>query len=67
MHSPNYNKARILLTSALIMSSIVSYTQVPFVDNIFVLALDISIIISIASLFGKKITAKDAKHLLHSI
>ena len=61
-----YNKARILLTSALIMSSIISYTPVPFVDNIVVLTLDITLIISIASLFGKKITAKDAKQILHS-
>ena len=61
-----YNKARILLTSALIMSSIISYTPVPFVDNIVVLTLDITLIISIASLFGKKITAIDAKQILHS-
>ena len=62
-----YNKARILLTSALIMSSIISYTPVPFVDNFFILALDISLIISIASLFGKKITTKDAKDILRTI
>ena len=62
-----YNKAKILLTSALIMSSIISYTPVPFVDNIFIFALDISLIISIASLFGKKITTKDAKDILRTI
>ena len=49
------------------MSSIISYTPVPFVDNILVLALYISLIISIASLFGKKITTKDAKDILRSI
>lgn len=62
-----YNKARILLTSALIMSSIISYVPTPFVDNIVLLALDSSLIISIASLFGKKITTKDAKDILRSI
>lgn len=49
------------------MSSIISYTPVPFVDNFFILALDISLIISIASLFGKKITTKDAKDILRTI
>ncbi len=62
-----YNKARILLTSALIMSSIISYVPTPFVDNIVLLALDSSLIISIASLFGKKITTKDAKDILRLI
>lgn len=61
-----YNKARILLTSALIMSSIISYSPVPFVDNIVVLTLDITLIVSIASLFGKKINTNDARQILRS-
>lgn len=62
-----YNKAKILLTSALIMSSIISYSPIPFVDNIVILTLDITLIVSIASLFGKKINIKDAKLILHSL
>ena len=48
------------------MSSIISFTPVPFVDNIAIFALDITLIISIASLFGTKITVQDAKQILHS-